>query len=94
MAIVIVVIPIAIGVPAASVLVPPAMSLPPAAFPRFMQFVASMFRLAAIPTVMFRSFVEFVICLGDAPLASLVVISIGAWGPCNSQQANQGSCRQ
>src|SRR5260370_10622619 len=73
-AIVIVVIPIAIGMPAATVFVPPAMSLPPTAFPRFMQFVASMFRLAAIPAVMFRSFVQPVIRLGDSSLTTIVVL--------------------
>src|SRR5260370_17711495 len=57
-AIVIVVIPIAIGMPAAAVFIPPAMSLPPAALPRFMQFVASMFRLAAVPSLMFPAVLD------------------------------------
>src|SRR5437879_12279102 len=38
--IVIVVIPITIGMPATAILVPPAMSLSPAAFPRLVQIVA------------------------------------------------------
>src|SRR5260370_7825457 len=66
-AIVIVVIPIAIGMPAAAVFIPPAMSLPPAALPRFMQFVASMFPFAAVPPLMFRGFVEPVVHLHHSP---------------------------
>ena len=90
----IVVIPIAIGMPPAAVFVPPAMPLPPAAFPRFTQFVPCMFRLAAIPAVMFRRFVEPVVCLGDSALAVVIVMGIGPWGPRKGQQSKQRSRRQ
>jgi len=73
-AIVVVVIPIAIGMPAVAVFVPPAMPLIPAAFPRFTQLVTSMFRLAAIPAVMFRGFVKLVVRLGDSSLTTMVVL--------------------
>jgi len=73
-AIVIAVIPIAVRMPPATVFVPPAMSLPPAAFPRLMQFVPCMIRLAAIPAVMFRGFVQPVVRLGDSSLATIVVL--------------------
>jgi hypothetical protein len=73
-AIVIVVIPIAIGMPAVAVFVPPAMPLAPATFPRLMQFVPRMVRLPAVPAVMLHGFVEFVVRLGNAALATAVVI--------------------
>jgi len=73
-AIVIVVVPIAFRVPAVAVFVPPAMALVPAVFPRFTQFVAGTIRLLALPTVMLHGFVQFVVRLGDAALATMVVI--------------------
>jgi hypothetical protein len=42
--------------------------------PRFTQFVARTIRLLALPTVMFHGFVQFVVRLGDAALATMVVI--------------------
>ncbi len=74
MTVVIVVIPIAIVVPATAVFVPPAVPLVPAAFPRFAQFVPRMVRLPAVPAVIFDSFVQPVVCLGDAALATIIVI--------------------
>jgi hypothetical protein len=74
MAIVIVIVPIMIAVPTVAVLVPPAMPLIPAAFPRFVQFVPRAIRLPAVPAVVFHGFMQFVVCLGDAPLAIAVVI--------------------
>src|SRR5260370_36489942 len=73
-AIVIVVIPIAIGMPAAAVFIPPAMPLVPAAFPRLVQFVPRMIRLPAVPSVILDGFVQPMIRLGDAPLALIVVV--------------------
>ena len=72
--VVIVVVPIAIGVPATTVFIPPAMAFVPAAFPRLVQIVARAVRLPAVPTVMLHGFVQFVIGFGDAALATTVVI--------------------
>src|SRR5260370_9281194 len=72
--IVIAVIPIAIGMPAAAVFVPPAVPFSPATFPRLMQFVPGVVRLSAVPAVMLDGFVESVVRLGDAALASIVII--------------------
>jgi hypothetical protein len=74
MAIVVVIIPIAVGMPAVAVFVPPTMALVPAALPRFTQFVARTIRLLALPTVMFHGLVQSVVRLGDAALATMVVI--------------------
>ena len=73
-AVVIVVIPIAFRMPAVTVFVPPTMALVPAALSRFTQFVACTIRLLALPTVMFYGFVQFVVRLGDAALATMVVV--------------------
>jgi hypothetical protein len=73
-AIVIVVIPIPIGMPTTAVFVPPTMPLIPAAFPRFAQFVPRMLGLSAVPAMMFRGFVQSVVRLGDAALATIVVL--------------------
>jgi hypothetical protein len=74
MAVVIVIVPITVAVPAAAVFIPPTMALSPAAFPRLMQFMARMVRLPAVPAMMLDGFMQLVICLGDAPLAPVVVI--------------------
>jgi len=88
--IVIVVIPIAIGMPPAAVFVPPAMILIPAAFSSFMQVAPRMIGLPAIPAVMLHGFMQFVIRLGDAPLA-LVVIFGGRSG-CSRECQHANEC--
>jgi hypothetical protein len=88
--VVIVVIPITVGMPPVAVFVPPAMPLVPAAFPRFAQFAARVIGLSAVPPVMLRGFVEFVVRPGDAALASIVVIG-RCPGHCpECQQARKG----
>src|SRR6266849_3582789 len=72
--VVIVVIPITIGMPATAILVPPAMALAPAAFPRLVQIVARAVRLPAVPAVMLDGFVESVVGFGDAALAPIVTL--------------------
>jgi hypothetical protein len=79
-AVVIVVIPIAIGVPAVSIFVPPTMPLLPAALARFVQFVARMVGLPAVPAVVLNGFVQSVVGSGDTPLASIV-----AFGGCSGR---------
>ena len=92
MAIVVVVIPIAIGMPAVVVFVPPAVPFLPAAFPRFMQFVPRMLRLPAVPAVMLLGFVQFVVRLGDAALAITVAIRECTRSPNKCHQANECHC--
>jgi hypothetical protein len=72
--IVVVVIPIAFRVPAVAVFVPPTMVLVPAVFPRVTQLMARTIRLLALPSVMLHGFMQFVVRLGDAALATVVVI--------------------
>ncbi len=72
--VVIVVIPIAIGVPATAVFIPPAMALVPATFPCLAQFEAGAVRLSAVPAVMLHGFMQFVIGFGDAALTAIVTL--------------------
>jgi hypothetical protein len=82
-AVVIVIIPIAIGVPSVAILIPPTMAFVPAAFARLAQFVACMVGLPTIPTVMFGSFVKPVVRFRDAALAT--VIAFGGGPGCSSE---------
>jgi hypothetical protein len=90
-AVVIVIIPIAIGVPAVAILIPPAMALVPATFARFVQFVPRTIGLPAFPAVMLDGFVQPVIRLGDAPLATAVVIRARTRRPGKDREANKRS---
>jgi hypothetical protein len=86
-AVVIVIIPIAIAVPAVIIFIPPSMIGSPAGLARFVQFVAPVFSLLAPRAVVLDGFVQFVIGSGDAPLAG----SIGtqAWSCGKHQNAGQ-----
>ena len=89
MAIVIVVIPIAVGMPTVAVLVPPAVPLIPAAFPRLVQFVPGMIGLSAVPAMVLHGFMQSVIRLGDAALAAGILIRAGTRRSGESKQANK-----
>jgi hypothetical protein len=89
MAVVIVVIPIAIGMPAMAVFIPPTMALIPAAFTRLMQIVARVIGLPAVPAVVLYGFMQPVVCLGDTPLASIVAFGGCPGRSCECQHANK-----
>jgi len=88
--IVVVVIPIAIGMPAMSIFVPPAVPPAPAVFACFMQVVSCAIRLPAVPAVVFDGFVQSMVRFGDTPLAITVLIG-GRPRHRERQHANQ--CR-
>lgn len=73
--IVVVVIPVAIGVPAVSLHIPPAMTVLPAILPRFGQLMPRMLRLFALPSMLLCGFVQTMVCLADSFLA---IIGLGA----------------
>jgi len=74
-AIVVVVIPITVGVPATAVFIPPSMVPVPASLPRLAQFEAGAFRLPAVPAMMLDGFMQFVIGLVYAALATIVTLA-------------------
>src|SRR2546425_12617460 len=92
MAVVIVIIPITIVVPAVPVFIPPTMALVPATFPCFPQLMARMVGLSAVPAMTLNALVQFVVLLGDAPLTAIVVIGDCKRRPDKRQQANERGC--
>jgi hypothetical protein len=71
-AVVIVVVPITIRMPAMLVFIPPSMVGIPAALTRFVQIVAPVLSLLTLVAVMLDSFVKFVLGLRDASLAVVI----------------------
>jgi hypothetical protein len=67
--VVIMIVPVAIGVPAMAVFIPPLVVRAPATLAGFVQFVTRVVGLFAIPAMMFNSFVQPVIGPGNAMLA-------------------------
>jgi len=67
--VVIVVVPVAIRVPAMGVFVPPAMAVIPAELTRCLKFVTPMVSLLAVPAVVFDGLVEFMVGMHGAFLA-------------------------
>jgi hypothetical protein len=83
-AVVIVVIPIAFGVPAMLVFIPPSMDAVPAVLPRIAQFPTRALGLPALVAMPCHGLVQFVICACNAPLA---IVFVGAQkGHCREHQ--------
>jgi hypothetical protein len=79
----IMIVPVALIVPAMAVFVPPSVVPAPAILAHLMQFVAGAIRLSAVPAMMLGSFMEPVIGSGNATLA---VIAIGGSARSASQE--------
>jgi len=90
--IMVMVIPIALAAPAVSVFIPPAAPLVPTVLAGFMQLMPRTIRLSAVPAVMLYGFVEFVVRLGNAALATIVVFGGRSGCSWKCQQA-QKRCR-
>jgi hypothetical protein len=86
--IVVVIVPIAVGVPAAIVFVPPFVFVGPAVLTGFAEFVASVFRLSAFPTMVSSSLVQLMVGFRQAVLTFAFV---GADGCCADE--NKSSCQ-
>lgn len=92
-AVVVVIIPVAVGMPAMVVFVPPALIGGPAAFTLRLQLVAPMVGLVALSPVMLDSFVQLVIDFGDSHLA--IIVGVHGQRDCGEgEQSRQGDCRQ
>ena len=90
--VVIAIVPVVFFTPAALVLIPPAMMFAPAAFTRRVQFAALVLGLPAVAAVPLDGFMQFMIPMSNAPLASLHTLSLRA-RPSHEQQ-NSHPCRQ
>lgn len=73
MAVVIVIVPIAIRVPAVTIFIPPAMAMFPTPGTRFGKLMAILCGLWAVPTMMLGSLMKFVIRPGNVSLAVVVI---------------------
>jgi hypothetical protein len=67
--IMVVIIPVAVSMPTMCVLIPPLVCVRPAIFARFVQLLAGIDGLSALPAIMFGGFVQPVVGLSNAPLA-------------------------
>jgi hypothetical protein len=91
--IVVVVVPIAVGVPTMPAFIPPTVRMAPAIFARFVQFMPSLIGLFAFAPVMLDGFMKTMIGPGDAPLA-IVVIAAQTRRAGEEQKARQRGARQ
>ena len=85
-AVVVMVVPIAIRAPAVAVFIPPAMAMFPTPSARFGKLMAIFYSLRAVPAMMLGGFMEFVIRVGDAPLAVVVRVQ---W--CSTREKKRGA---
>ena len=86
--VVVVFIPVAIGVPAVFVFVPPAMLFAPAAFADCMELAALMIGLTAIPSMALDGPVEFMFLVGDAALATVDFVGVQPWRHGEEQESS------
>jgi hypothetical protein len=90
---VIVVFPVAIGVPAMSIFIPPFVICGVAMLAGFREIFSRMLGLPAAVAVMFNGFVQFVVGLGETHLASGIVIR-AAGGRVERGKGRQGCGHQ
>jgi hypothetical protein len=77
--VVIVFVPVALRAPAMLVLVPPLMTLSPAALASLMQFAALVICLGAVSPVFLDGLVQLMLGVSHPPLASIVIFGLKAW---------------
>jgi hypothetical protein len=75
---VVVLVPVAICVPAVVVFIPPPMLLTPATLPRTVQFTTLVICLAAVPSMFLDCLMQFMVGTGDPALTSVSVFCLKA----------------
>jgi hypothetical protein len=83
--VVVVIVPIAVRVPAVVVFVPPLMPLTPATLTRVVQFTTLVICLSAVASVSVDCLVEFMLRVSDSALTSVLVFCL---------QARRGGAKQ
>jgi hypothetical protein len=76
--VVVVLVPIAVRVPAVVVFIPPPMPLTPATLPRTVQFTTLVICLFAVASVSVNCFVEFMLRVSNSALTSVLVFCLKA----------------
>jgi hypothetical protein len=74
----VVLVPIAVRVPAVVVFIPPLMPLTPATLPRVVQFTTLVICLFAVASVFVDCLVEFMLRVSDSALTSVLVFCLQA----------------
>jgi hypothetical protein len=74
--VVVVLVPIALRVPAVFVFIPPPVTFTPATLSRLVQFAALVVCLSAVASMFLDGFVEFMIGMSDPALAAVVVFGV------------------
>src|SRR5579859_5828442 len=82
--VVVMIVPVAVGVPAMAVFIPPSVELAPAKLARLMQLVSRTLRLRTVPAMMLSRFVKPVVGL-DQPMSASIVVR-GSPRSCAKQQ--------
>ena len=72
-------VPIAVGVPAVVVFIPPAMLLAPAALSRIVQFTPLLICLLAVASMFLDCLVEFMLGVSDPALTPVDVFGVKSW---------------
>jgi hypothetical protein len=85
--VVVVLVPVALGVPAVLVFVPPLVTFPPAPLPRLAQFSTLMLGLLAITSMPLDGLVELMIRVGNPALTPVLVFCMKS-GPCSEKQSH------
>jgi hypothetical protein len=73
---VVVLVPIALGVPAVLVFIPPPMPLTPATLAHVVEFATLVLGLLAVASVPLDCLVEFMLCVSHPPLTSVEVFCV------------------
>ena len=87
--VVVMIVPIALCMPAMAVFIPPFVELAPAELARLMQFVTRMLRFWTVPSMMLSSFVKPVVGLHKAMPARIVIRSSTR---CRSKKQYSAQC--
>lgn len=86
--VVIVFVPVAVGVPAVLVLVPPAMLFAPATLADCVQFVALVIGLTAVASMALDGAMEFMFLVDDAALAAVDFVGVQPWRSGDEQESS------
>jgi len=86
---VIVLVPIAVRVPAVLVFIPPLMPLTPATFSRIVQFTTFVICLSAVASMSINGLVEFMFRVSDSALTPVEVFCVESWHCREKQERRQ-----
>jgi hypothetical protein len=87
--VVVVLVPIAVGVPAVFVFIPPAMPLAPATLSRRAQFTTLVICLFAVASMFLDGLVKFMLGVNDSALTTVDVFRVKSWHCAEQQNYSQ-----